>query len=148
MENSVQSYQLAVAAGQSVKEGKYWLNKLSDHLTKSCFPHDFKKEGLKENNRLIQMEKFKFPGILYSKSMKLSGGTDLKLHMILVTGLVILLNKYSGSNDIMIGSPLLKQDIETEFINRVLVFRNEVKNDISFKNIITIYEPSISKKRI
>jgi len=136
MENNVQPYQLAAAAGQSKKEGKYWLNKLSGHLTKSFFPYDFKKEGLKENNRLIQVEKFKFPGILYANSMKLGGGADVKLHMILVTGLVILLNKYSGSDDIMIGSPILKQDIETEFINKVLVFSTEVKNDISFKELL------------
>ncbi|UCH93753.1 MAG: amino acid adenylation domain-containing protein [Candidatus Aminicenantes bacterium] len=136
MERNVSSYKLAIAADQNVKEREYWLNKLSGDLVKSNFPYDFNRANLNESKRIMQGETFKFPAALFSKSMKLSKGIDVKLHMIMVTGLVILLNKYSGSHDIMIGSPLLKQDIQCEFINTILVFRNEVNHNASFKELL------------
>jgi non-ribosomal peptide synthetase component F len=137
------SYQLAVAADQNIKDGEYWLNKLSGNLIRSHFPYDYKKEAPKVTNPSqyavhMQTEKFRFPGALTSKLMKLSKGEgiDIKLHIILVTGLFILLNKYTGHTDIMVGSPILKQEVQREFINTILVFRNEVKKNTSFKNLL------------
>jgi non-ribosomal peptide synthetase component F len=56
--------------------------------------------------------------------------------MVLLTGMFILLHKYTGNNDIMIGSPIFKPEIEGEFINTVLVFRNEAAARMSFKELL------------
>ena len=139
MEIKISRDKLVLAAGQSVKERKYWLNKLTGELVKSHFPYDYRKKQLEKNNapmESVKSVKFRFPGPLYAKMMKLSGGADLKLHMILVTGMFVLLHKYTGNNDIMIGSPILKQENESKFINTVLVFRNETAAHMSFKELL------------
>jgi len=130
---------LALAAGQNVKERKYWLNKLAGELVKTHFPYDYRKKRMNKKSTVmesVKSVKFRFPGPLYAKMMKLSGGADVKLHMILVTGMFVLLHKYTGNNDIMIGSPIFKQEIEGEFINIVLVFRNETAAYMSFKELL------------
>ncbi|MCP4154130.1 MAG: AMP-binding protein [bacterium] len=140
MGNRADSYKLAVAAEQNIKEAGYWLNKLSGELTKSNFPYDCKKEA--GDARVMKVEKFVFPEALASPVMKLSKGkaVDAKLHMILVTALFILLNKYiyhhDDDCDIMIGSPLLKQPMDCDFINTILVFRNDVSDNASFKELL------------
>ncbi|MCX6584773.1 MAG: amino acid adenylation domain-containing protein [Candidatus Aminicenantes bacterium] len=122
-----------------MKERKYWLNKLAGELVKTHFPYDYRKKRMNKKNTVMESVKnvtFRFPGPLYAKMMKLSGGADVKLHMILVTGMFVLLHKYTGNNDIMIGSPIFKQEIEGEFINIVLVFRNETAAYMSFKELL------------
>ncbi|HLP58696.1 MAG TPA: amino acid adenylation domain-containing protein, partial [Candidatus Deferrimicrobium sp.] len=130
---------LVLVAGQRVKERKYWLNKLAGELGKCYFPYDFSHRPAENKSDAVEPAKnvkFRFPGSLYEKALKLSGGTDVKLHMILVTGLFILLHKYTNNSDIMIGSPILKQENESEFINTVLVFRNEIATRMSFKELL------------
>ncbi|MGD2093156.1 MAG: amino acid adenylation domain-containing protein, partial [Candidatus Aminicenantes bacterium] len=146
MEMRVSKDKLAVAAEQNVTERDYWQNLLSGEgdFIKSTFPYDYqeKKPGEYSPDRL----KFHFSPGLFSKVMELSKGVEVKLHMLLVTGLFILLNKYmSGNKDIMIGSPILKQDIEGEFINTVLVFRTPVEDHASFKELLLQIRETIIK---
>jgi amino acid adenylation domain-containing protein len=150
MENKINSIKLAVAADQNIKEREYWLNKLSGDLKKSTFPYDFKPGSKSQAPMNRQTEKSGFPPELISKLMKLSKGDDVKLHIILVTGLFILVNKYTGNRDITIGSPILKQECEIEFINTVLVFRNQVRDNTGFKELLlqvkdTIVEANINQ---
>jgi amino acid adenylation domain-containing protein len=143
MENRINSYKLALAAEQKVKEKEYWLNKLSGDLVKTGFPYDYKVQYQNKTQAFsqsgMQVETFRFSQTLFSKAMKLSKGksVDVKLHMILVTGLFILLNKYTAHTDIVIGSPLLKQEEGVgEFINTVLVFKNNVDASTGFKQLL------------
>ncbi|UCH96408.1 MAG: amino acid adenylation domain-containing protein, partial [Candidatus Aminicenantes bacterium] len=134
MENRVSSHQLAIAAEQNIIEGEYWLKKLSGDLVKNNFPYDFKKKDI--DKYMMREEKFNFSPGLFSALMTLSKGSDVRLHIILVTGMFILLNKYSGNNDIIIGSSILKQEIDDQYINTLLVFRSQVRDDTSFKELL------------
>jgi amino acid adenylation domain-containing protein len=134
MENEISASQLAIAAKQNIKEREYWLEKLSGQLEKSNFPYDFKINDLNQYNK--RDVKCKLPDELFSALMKLSKGFDAGLHIILVTGLSILLSKYCGNSDIMIGSPILKQAMECDFINTILVFRNRPTPAASFKELL------------
>ncbi|MDQ1354236.1 MAG: hypothetical protein QG657_4545, partial [Acidobacteriota bacterium] len=137
MEIKISRDKLVLAASQSVKEKKYWLNKLAGELVKTHFPYDYREKLRgKKNAEPMKSLHFTFPAPLYEKVMKLSGGNDVKLHMIQVTGMFILLHKYTGNNDIMIGSPIFKQEIEGEFINTVLIFRNETAAHMNFKELL------------
>ena len=92
------------------------------------FYYDFKKtdaEGVGETTpRSIQQLEFKITGDLFEKLLKLSTGSSPRLHMILTAGIIALLNQYTGMEDIVIGAPIYKQKIETEFINTVLVLKS------------------------
>jgi len=123
-----------IAANQNIKEGDYWLNKLSGDLVKSIFPYDYIKIGI--NERCIDALKFRFKGELFLNLMDLSKESDYALHVIKVSGVIALLHKYTGNKDILVGSPIYKQKIQGEFINTVLVLRNQLKNNVTFKELL------------
>ena len=106
----------AVAANQNIREKAFWLDVFSPEPVKSRFYADY--GGFREysesreeegENRVMEVETSQFPGSLTAKAIKLSGNIDLKLHMILAAGLTALLEKYTGTGDIVFGSPILKQ---------------------------------------
>ncbi len=137
MEARHYSDRIAIAANQNVKEREYWLKQLSGELKKSHFHYDCRGIKAKEpGDRIQATETFGFSDDLLAKLGKISSGIDIKLHMILTANLVLLLNKYTGDKDILTGSPVLKQDIEADFINRVLVFRSRLEDKMSFKDLL------------
>ncbi len=147
MRNERCSDQAVIAANQSIKEKDYWLNRLGGDFARIGFPYEMNAGSAEATDREVKEMAVicgDFPGSLLEKLMKLSGGIDLKLHMILVAGLIALLHRYSRCSDVTIGSPIIKQDIYTEggagiegkFINTILVYRNHILENMSFKELL------------
>jgi amino acid adenylation domain-containing protein len=134
MENTSQLDKIAFAANRDVSEEKYWLNKLSGELVESTFPHDRKKRAAKK----YQLEEIqsRLTGDIFARLMQLSNDSFARLHMILIAALCLLLGKYSGNKDILVGTPIYKQDIDREFINTVLILRNQLKENMTFKDLV------------
>jgi amino acid adenylation domain-containing protein len=132
-----------LAASQNTKEKDYWLKKLSGHLLKSNFPYDYNYN--KTNREVMEAVKFKFEGEISAKMLKLSNKSHQRLFMILVAGLVVLLEKYTGNKDILLGTPIYKQEIEGEFINTVLVLRNILEAKNTFKDLLLQVRQTISE---
>ncbi|MGD2085541.1 MAG: amino acid adenylation domain-containing protein [Candidatus Aminicenantes bacterium] len=131
------SDQAAVAANQNIVEKTYWLETLAGERLKSHFPYDHKGfENETGQNAKIAVETFRFPGDLLQMAMKVSSGIDLKLHMVLVSGLMGLLEKYTAAGDIIIGSPILKQEQEADFVNTLLVFRTRLSRHMTFRELL------------
>jgi tyrocidine synthetase-3 len=124
---------IALAARQKIKEKEYWLNKLSGEWVKSYFPLDYPQN---ENERRTETIIYRFPPVCFLHLMDVTRDSDLKMHIILAAVVVVLLHKYSGNNDIAIGTPLYKQDIEGDFINTVLILRNYIEEDMTFKELV------------
>jgi amino acid adenylation domain-containing protein len=122
---------LSVAAEQNIKARDYWLRKLSGDLEKSNFPFDSKKKGA----RKIDTFRFRFSSQDFSRIMGLST-SDYALNAILTSSLVVLLYKYTGNPDIIVGAPVYQQDIKVDLINTVLVLRNRVEDNMTFKEIL------------
>ncbi|MCC5438880.1 non-ribosomal peptide synthetase [Clostridium botulinum] len=123
-----------IIANQFSREREYWVQKLSGELSKSFFPVDFVKSSTWENKKNISG--FKITGDLFSKLSKLSNGSDARLHMILSTIVTILINKYTSNEDVIIGTPIYKQDGQGEFLNTVLILRNEINGNSTFKELL------------
>ena len=138
MNSRVDSDKLALAAGVHKNEREYWFEKLSGDLVKTTFSYDYPPESKIHGRMNRETETFECPPGLVSLLMRLSKGSDIKLHMILAAGLFLLLNKYTGSEDILFGSPILKQDAGAgaDFVNTVLVFRNPVYGNLTFKELL------------
>ncbi len=139
MLNQSNSSDVALAANQSVKEREYWLKKLSGNLTKSLFPYDNSRSidpQLQKQERKTGTEDIGFPPPLISRLLWVSNESDVRLLMLLAGGLVLLLNKYTGIEDIIFGMPIYKQDREGDFINTVLVFRNLIRGNMTFKELL------------
>jgi len=124
----------AIAALKYGKEGEYWLNKFSGDLQKSVFPYDSPGSRMEQQQEAVV--EFEFSSSCVSKLKELSKGLDHRLYMILTAGLVALLHKYTGNTDIIIGSPILKQEVEGSFINTVLALRNHVNGTVCFKKLL------------
>ena len=128
---------LVVAANQNLNEKYYWLEKLSGELTKSSFPYDKRKKG--GNKHKMEAVKFKLSEDICSRLIAYSNKQDEALHMILLTAVVLLIHKYKytymdeENNDIIVGIPIYKDDSDGDFINTVLAIRNQVADDLTFK---------------
>jgi radical SAM superfamily enzyme YgiQ (UPF0313 family) len=128
------SREVILAADKYGKEKGYWVNKLSGEWEKSIFPYDFKET--RKTSRHMSVFKFDFSEALNSGLLKLSNASDLNLHMIFTAAVMILVGRYSNDTDIVIGTPIYRQDIEGEFINTVLVLRNSIADNITFKEFL------------
>ncbi|MCP5102655.1 MAG: amino acid adenylation domain-containing protein [bacterium] len=135
------SEKLTIAANQNIKERDYWLNKLAGEPEKTTFFYDRQTvhttgtepgEGGGEKAEWS----FAFNGDIFQRLTALSNGSDLRLHMILTTALVALLNRYTGNTDIIVGTAIYKQARESEFINSVLALRNRVEEGTTFKELL------------
>ncbi|MGD2085114.1 MAG: amino acid adenylation domain-containing protein [Candidatus Aminicenantes bacterium] len=130
---------MTLAANLNVKERDFWLEKLSGEIRKSNFPYDYrhiKNKCTDDQAKRGDTVRLKISGDLFSRLMNLSNESDHILHMIFVAGLNVLIYKYTGCTDIIIGIPIYKQDIETEFVNTVLPLRNRLDHDMTFKGLL------------
>ncbi len=123
-----------IAAGQSVKERKYWLNKLSAETPRSAFPRDYtRRENQEPEYRSLE---FSITGDLFSRLAGMTKGSDYMLHIILVTELTLLLARYTDNHDIVLGAPIDKQEKKGDFVNTALALRNTLQRGMSFKALL------------
>ncbi|UCH97926.1 MAG: hypothetical protein JSV88_14020, partial [Candidatus Aminicenantes bacterium] len=122
------------------REREYWINKLSGEPARSFFPYDNKHGTGQVGDKAPLKGKmaFKITGRLFSRLKEVSTGSDHTLHVILAAALTVLLGKYTGNRDIILGVPVYKQeeDAEAEFVNTVLAIRNRIKPGGTFKELL------------
>ncbi|WP_432403712.1 amino acid adenylation domain-containing protein [Wukongibacter sp. M2B1] len=137
MKDNRHSIDLVSAGIKQSSERDYWLNKLSGEITKVYFPYD-NNEIISEKDNSIHYDRleFTFSDEAYAKLMKLRNGSDSLLHMIFAAGLTGLLWRYTQQRDIIIGSTIMKQNVEGEFINTVLALRNKIEENMTFKELL------------
>ncbi|UCH95484.1 MAG: AMP-binding protein, partial [Candidatus Aminicenantes bacterium] len=150
MENSQMNSKLTILANQRSKEREYWLNQLAGEWIKSHFPYEYqnqKEPGSTRENpaKTGKTVEFPFTPHLFKEMMRLSRGVDQAIHTIAAAGLVLLLYKYTGSPDIVVGTPVYKQDLDGDFINTVLVLRNQLKPVMTFKELLYQVKHTIDK---
>lgn len=126
----------AAAAAQNLEARDYWLTKLEGELVKTMFPRDYKTSKQDGQAPPFQTITFDFTGEMFQQLMKLSNGHDYTLHMILTAAVAVLLEKYSGSPDIIVGAPIYKQEVSASFINTILAIRAKVEPHITFKELL------------
>ncbi|MDQ1349714.1 MAG: hypothetical protein QG657_14, partial [Acidobacteriota bacterium] len=130
--------ELKIAAAQYPKEKDYWLNIFSGEPVRSCFPSSLQKTGLPP--RQMETMSFEMDDRYFTQLMNLSKHNDHALHIILLTALTTLLNRYTDNEDITIGTPIYQQKTKTgaevEFINTVLPIRNRLHHGMTFKELL------------
>lgn len=134
MDHIKRNEDVVIAASQSFKEKKYWLEKLNGTQKREIsFPSDFKIGALKP---IFVPLKLKLANDVSSQLIKLSNHSDSRLHMILTACIVLLIERYTGCRDIVVGIPVDKQDTEGDFINTVLAIRNQLPGNMIFKELL------------
>jgi len=131
---------IASGAGRKNKEENYWLNHLSGDFERCGFPYDHRKtvaDGAHDwAPPSIGHWEFKITDELFEKMTKLSADSLPRLQMILTAAIIACLYKYTGMEDIIVGAPIYKQKLETEFINTVLVLKSRLNPHMTFKDLL------------
>ncbi|WP_335871247.1 non-ribosomal peptide synthetase [Bacillus sp. 2205SS5-2] len=121
-----------VIAKQQVQEGTYWREKLMGLTKVACFPSDtFQPKSQEE----IVSPNYKFSEDLWEQVKKVSNNNDHALHVVLASAVTVLLYKYTGLEDIVIGQPVPNPQSEN-LMNDSLVVRSRLEADMTFKDLL------------
>ncbi|MEC1536488.1 non-ribosomal peptide synthase/polyketide synthase [Bacillus sonorensis] len=121
------------------RQEDYWLNVFQDEVPVLNLPTDYKRP----QKRHFEGDVFQFEidGETSAKLKKLAKDNGATMYMLLLAGYTTLLSKYTGQEDIVVGSPIagrhhsdLKHVIGM-FIN-TLAMRNYPKGDMTFTDYI------------
>jgi non-ribosomal peptide synthetase component F/acyl carrier protein len=131
---------LAIAANQKQKERDYWLDNLSGEFPRSQFPFDIKNNDVKPQDSELDLQTITIDlGEETGKGLlKLAAGSDARLHMVLTAAVTHLLARYSGNDDIIIGTPVFQQQeaSEGQLLNSVIPIRSLLSKNSSFKDLL------------
>jgi non-ribosomal peptide synthetase component F len=120
------------------KKINYWKNKLAD-VVPLQLPTDFVRPALR-SNRGSSLE-FNIDNELYNQLQLLYQQQGATLFMTLLATFNVLLHRYSGKQDICVGSPIAnrtQQEVEglIGFFTNTVTLRNEVKPESSFIDLL------------
>jgi surfactin family lipopeptide synthetase A len=118
---------------------KYWLDTFREPVQGLNFPADFQRP--KTQTHEGKTESFTLPQHLYAGLKKLSADNDATLFMTTLALLHVLMVKYTGQHDLVIGTPIANRDhpdIQNQigFFLNTLALRNQSTNDESFKSFL------------
>ncbi|KXJ38924.1 non-ribosomal peptide synthetase [Bacillus spizizenii] len=121
------------------KQEAYWLNHFHDEIPVLDMPTDYERPAI----RNYEGESFEFliPTELKQRLSQMEEATGTTLYMILMAAYMILLSKYSGQEDIVVGTPVAGRshmDIESVvgmFVN-TLVIRNHPAGRKTFEDYL------------
>ncbi len=133
---------LIIAANQNLKEKAYWLNKLAGDPVKTTFYYDF--QTVRDGGAPPARHEFTLTGETFRQLIKLSSGSDTRLHMVLTALLATLLYKYTCNTDIIVGTPIYRQETVSDFINTMLALRADMDRDTTFKELLLQVRQTIS----
>src|SRR5690606_24795892 len=117
----------------------YWKNKLKDSNTFLELPVDFPRPNRPTFLGTYSTQKFSIE--LSNKLKNFCKERNKTLYTVILTPFKILLKRYSGENDILVGSPFTNRDeiaLENQigFFNDTLVLRSDLSNDPSFIELL------------
>lgn len=127
------------------KQEEYWLNEFSGAVPVSELPLDFKRPPVQDFNGDIIY--FKIEDHLRDRLIKVKERTETTLSTLLLAFFYVLLSKYSGQEDIVVGIPTSGRshtDLENivgMFVN-VLPLRNFPRRDITFLEFLQLVKIS------
>merc|ERR1711959_438668 len=118
----------------------YWKKQLSGHLPVSEFPLDFPRPAVQRYRGRVETNLI--GGELSNKIRLLAKKQDCTLFMTLLSAFVVLLQRYTGQNEIVIGTPVANRNRkETEsvvgFFVNTLVIRIDMSDGPSFTQLMS-----------
>lgn len=126
--------ELAVAASQFVNEREYWVNLLSGNIVKSVIPYDYPL-GSEQERRMAQVS-LQFSPEVDAELSRLSNNSEIRRFMILLAGAMALYHKYTEHEEIVLGTPIVKQEVEAAYINTMLPIKGQLGRGISFRDLL------------
>ncbi len=129
-----------IKADEYEEHKKFFLDVFSGQINTLSLPTDYQRPSVPDYDG--RRESFICNSILKGKLNELSLATGATLYMLLLSALNILLSRYSGQDDIIVGSPTsgrIHADLENVmgmFVN-TLALRNYPKADLTVREFIS-----------
>ena len=126
------------SSGDLEKDLVFWKHRLSGLAMLELFP-DHPRPSV-QSNRGTRYQ-FKLPDEFHASLMKLAQQEEVTLYVLLLSAFAVLLMRYTGQEDIAVGSPLAnRRHSESEgliglFVN-TLVMRNDLSGDPAFRDFL------------
>lgn len=133
MEN-IASQNILVSGGKLDREKAYWTDRLSGDPVFEGIPHDYVLADIQQS--AIGVTKFKLSNEVYEKLKEITNSSIYGIYAILLTGVNYIIYRYTGNRDIIVGSPIFKQEKEGEFLNKVLAMRSTFDGSMTFKELL------------
>jgi len=129
-----------------MKQRGYWLTKLPPGIEKTELL--FKLTPGIETGKEIGKQEIRVPDQLFAGLMKLGKQSDLSLYIILLTALKVLIYRYTGREEVIVGSPVFKPNISRETLNFRVFIRDLIDEGSTFieqllqirKSLLEAYE--------
>ncbi|MCX7923870.1 MAG: amino acid adenylation domain-containing protein [Clostridia bacterium] len=137
------SQNLILSSGKFDNEKNYWLDKLSGEITINTFPEDY--SYTKDERGKKESISFCLPDTTSGKIISMSNNSDYGTFMVLLSGVMYLLHRYTGAEDIIIGSPVLKQKVKANYINELLLLRSKLIETITFKEFLLNIKQTVTE---
>ncbi|MCK4258962.1 MAG: amino acid adenylation domain-containing protein [Halanaerobiales bacterium] len=139
-------------SGVLKNQEEYWLNQFSDEISVLNLPTDYFSTNVGDVtavSRRPKVQSFEGDTIFFTFNRELTNGlkriikkTNRTMYMVLLSGVNILLAKYSGQNDIVVGSPIAGRphaDLENiigMFVN-TLAMRNKPEGSKTYEKFLS-----------
>ena len=119
---------------QLIEERNYWRDKLGRELGVSGLRPDFQRS----NSFLMRtgVVPLRLEGELYDRLCKLTGNGPFLIYTTLLTALKVCLFKYTTNSCVVIGSPAVKDNEDTNQALNAVVIVDEVSAEQSFKELL------------
>lgn len=111
---------------------EYWINVLEGDIEETVLPADYTR-NLTANYKEHRLEIGREECITLTK---VSGGDDLGLYMVLLSAFLVEMHKFSSKNNMLIGISEYLKNEELKFVNKLLPFKNQLNEEMSFKDLI------------
>jgi amino acid adenylation domain-containing protein len=109
----------------------YWLRRLSGKLPKIYLPFTYSDKRTQEHERAsLEVE---VPKQVIDKLLEIVDHADVGLFIFLLSGLTILLDKYTGVDDLIIGTVNPRKEGVKD---RLLFCRQQIPADLTFKEVV------------
>lgn len=132
--------QKKIAANQQIVEKKYWHNTLAGRLPGIKIPYDFENDATHFDS---SQETFTFSEEVSSSIIEICNNSDYAINAFLITSIFLLVSKYNDSDDIIIATPIYKQEDTTDFINTLVFLRNKINGDLKSVELLQQVAESI-----
>ncbi|MCM3738296.1 condensation domain-containing protein [Bacillus cytotoxicus] len=115
----------------NVKEKEYWNKIICEEYDKVGFNKEFHRDKRKKKQVELKLDQEKAMFLI-----KLCKNDDMLLHMLILTVLKVVINKYSQSTKFFIGIPQYIKSSDVDSNNPFIVLYNEINQEDAFKEEI------------
>ncbi|BAZ37904.1 amino acid adenylation domain protein [Calothrix sp. NIES-4101] len=123
----------------------YWLDKLSGELPETNFTQDYVRPT--HYNGKNKVYRFEIPNYLSQEIINLTNGSNFLVYLMLLSAFKILLQKYTRTNDLIVGIPVYKNidgvNIDDLSENKLIPLRTQLCQEMAFKNFLIQVKDSV-----